>query len=164
MSRLTDIQAELKGIKKALEKQVVLLTECIDSGNMQQNPPWDEDVTEYLNKKYEGKENPYLPKEYVVSRDFDGLNKLVECWTLLKNSPAVYYDTFESMCSEIEDIKDYIETKGVLENMEGYRREIVDKYEDIVSEYQEIANSDFNSIDEICNFMNGIIDKISEII
>ncbi len=155
---LSEIKNELRKIKENITEQKAHLEEYI-AIRTEQNKYLTEDVLKYLDALSKGKKNIPLPHNINI----DELDSLTNAYIVLQKASAINYDSFEEMHKEIEEIKQKIESTGVPENMEGRQQDIIDCCEKILSTYDEITGSGFNTVEDICETMNNIINKILEI-
>lgn len=152
--KLEEIKQELNKLAKEISEQSKYLEISIKKGNLKKGLIVY-GIPEFSDKYSKGK-NANLPIEFQdeVSRlaDQEGIsimeatqkvfNKVILLareYQQLQKEKVVYYDSFEEMLQEIEEIKSNVENAGKPESLEGW-------YEDIIT------------------FLNEIVDKISNII
>ncbi|MDE6501357.1 MAG: hypothetical protein K2L10_04675 [Ruminococcus sp.] len=160
---LTEIKKELSSIKECLTKQTEYLERCIEYGNIH-NKLIDDKMKKYLDDYFAGKNNIPVPDK-LSGLNLKDLNSVTQELKNIYNDPnIIFYDSFIDMNDEINAIRDTVANTGVPENMENRQQEIIGCYDDITSSYNYAISDNIESITDIINLMNTIINNISEII
>ena len=177
--KLEEIKQELNKLAKEISEQSKYLEISIKKGNLKKGLI-AYGIPEFSDKYSKGK-NANLPIEFqdkvsrlahqegisimeATQKVFDKVILLAREYQQLQKEKVVYYDSFEEMLQEIEEIKSNVENAGKPENLEGWYEDIISDYDSVINDLNEIINGGFESIQDIITFLNEIVDKISNII